>query len=121
METSIDEYPKWKMNTTININDKEQARKIEYKYIIKAPNMNTIWESGDNRKIDLLPNIKLRDNMLILHDKTFGGGTTDPPEIEVLEPYTGLSEHMRPKKNEGNISSRVNQLFRKEVMDHQWP
>ena len=49
-------YPKWESKNLVNFDSKDECKAVEYKFIkIDDKGGDTIWEQGDNRKIDLSP------------------------------------------------------------------
>jgi hypothetical protein len=49
-------YPKWESKNLVSFDSKDECKAVEYKFIkIDDKGGDTIWEQGDNRKIDLSP------------------------------------------------------------------
>lgn len=69
---SINTYPRWNNSLELEIDSKEDAKNIEYKYFIHDNKKNkNNWEKGINRKVDLSSYFGKSD-VIVVEDMFFG-------------------------------------------------
>ena len=67
------------------VNSIAEAKKIEYKYIVKNPKEadQATWEDGNNRTLDLsafFDQFKGKDNVVVVEDEAFNR-SSKPPKV----------------------------------------